>query len=197
MPGFSPYLPAPHADAYEQYVSGGPLTGTTVFDYTWADASSEIVSTPDDLDRFFLALVTGRLLPPAQLAEMETTVPTRGEDGLMDRYGLGLAWQPLSCGGGYWTHGGDVIGSATYDGVTVDGRRSPVVEVFTELTGEAGLREHQLEEQLVDNPPGEWRSRRAGRVAAVLAVERSSDFNDDVARKSRSRSRIRSNMTCY
>jgi D-alanyl-D-alanine carboxypeptidase len=150
-PGSSPYLPAPHANAYEQYISGGPLTDTTTMNYTWADASGEIVSTPDDLDRFFRALVIGRLLPPAQLAEMETTVATQGEDGLLDRYGLGLAWQPLSCGGGYWTHGGDVVGSATYDGVTAGGRRSAVVEVFTELAGEAGLREHQLEERLVDH----------------------------------------------
>jgi D-alanyl-D-alanine carboxypeptidase len=151
-PGSWPYLPAPHADDYQQFAPGEPLTDTTVFNYTWADAADEIVSTPDDLDRFFRALITGRLLPRAQLAEMETTVPTQGEDGLLDRYGLGLGWQPLSCGGGYWTHAGDVLGSSTYDGVTADGRRSAVVEVFTELASNApDLRQHELEEQLVDH----------------------------------------------
>jgi len=150
-PGSWPYLPAPHADAYQQFAPGEPFTDTTVFNYTWADAAGEIVSTPGDLDRFFRALVTGRLLPPAQLAEMETTVPTQGEDGLLDRYGLGLARQPLTCGGGYWTHPGDVLGSSTDDGVTANGRRSAVVEVFTELTGNASLRQYQLEERLVDH----------------------------------------------
>jgi D-alanyl-D-alanine carboxypeptidase len=151
MPGSSPYLPAPHADAYQQFTPGGPLTDTTVASYTWADAAGEIISTLNDLDRFFRALVTGRLLTPAQLAEMETTVPTQGEHGLLDRYGLGLAWHHLSCGGGYWTHGGDTLGSSTWDGVTTDGRRSAVVEVFTELAGNEALRQHQLEEQLVDH----------------------------------------------
>ena len=152
VPGGSPYLPAPHADLYQQFTPGGPLTDTTVMNYTWADAAGAIVSTPDDLDRFFRALITGRLLPPAQLAEMEKTVPTIGEQGLLDRYGLGLAWQPLSCGGGYWTHGGDVLGSSTALGISANGRRSIVVEAFTELAGEqAALRQHQLEADLVDH----------------------------------------------
>ena len=152
VPGSWPYLPAPHADLYAQFSPGGPLTDTTIGNYTVADAAGAIVSTPDDLDRFFRALITGRLLPPAQLAEMEGTVPTIGEAGLLDRYGLGLAWQPLSCGGGYWTHPGDVPGSSTDDGVSADGRRSVVVEAFTETAGDqASLRQHQLEEDLVDH----------------------------------------------
>jgi D-alanyl-D-alanine carboxypeptidase len=152
VPGSRPYLPAPHADLYQQFAPGGPLTDTTVMNYTWADAAGAIVSTPDDLDRFFRALVTGRLLPPAQLAEMEKTMPTIGEEGLLDRYGLGLGWQPLSCGGGYWTHGGDVLGSSTAVGVSANGRRSVVVEAFTELAGErAALRQHRLEADLVDH----------------------------------------------
>jgi len=152
VPGASPYLPAPHADLYQQFTPGGPLTDTTVMNYTWADAAGAIVSTPDDLDRFFRALISGRLLPPAQLAEMEKTMPTIGEAGLLDRYGLGLGWQPLSCGGGYWTHGGDVLGSSTAVGVSANGRRSVVVEAFTELAGDkASLRQHQLEADLVDH----------------------------------------------
>jgi D-alanyl-D-alanine carboxypeptidase len=152
VPGASPYLPAPHADLYQQFTPGGPLTDTTVMNYTWADAAGAIVSTPDDLDRFFRALISGRLLPPAELAEMEKTAPTIGEQGLLADYGLGLGWQPLSCGGGYWTHGGDVLGSSTALGVSANGRRSVVVEAFTELAGEkAALRQHQLEADLVDH----------------------------------------------
>jgi D-alanyl-D-alanine carboxypeptidase len=152
LPGASPDLPAPHADLYQQFTPGGPLTDTTVMNYTWADAAGAIVSTPDDLDQFFRALISGRLLPPAQLAEMEKTVPTTGEAGLLDRYGLGLGWQPLSCGGGYWTHGGDVLGSSTAVGTSANGRRSVVVEAFTELAGQkAALRQHQLEANLVDH----------------------------------------------
>jgi hypothetical protein len=38
------------------------------------------------------------------------------------------------------------------DGVSADGRRSAVVEAFTETAGDqAGLRQHQLEEDLADH----------------------------------------------
>jgi len=149
-PGAWPYLPAPHADAYQQFTPGGPLTDTTVFDPTWADAAGAIISTPADLDRFFRALVTGHLLPPAERAEMETTVAT--PPGGWSRYGLGLGWQSLPCGGGYWTHDGDFLGASTIDGVTADGRRSVVIESFTkQASAQATAHQHQAEAQLVDH----------------------------------------------
>jgi D-alanyl-D-alanine carboxypeptidase len=153
VPGAWPYLPRPHAEGYQQYTPGGPLIDTTVENYTWADAAGAIVSTPDDLSQFFRALIGGRLLPPAELAQMERTVPVQGEDrAIIARYGLGLAWEPLSCGGGYWTHGGDVDGVSTADGVTSDGRHSVVVAAFTELAGlPAALKQHETEQRLVDH----------------------------------------------
>jgi D-alanyl-D-alanine carboxypeptidase len=74
--------------------------------------------------------MSGRLLRPAQLAEMETTVPAPPLNPIGNgaRYGLGLMWIPLTCGGGYFTHGGDIPGYSTRDGVTPDGRRTVVVE---------------------------------------------------------------------
>jgi len=148
--GAWPDLPAPHADAYQQFTPGGPLTDTTIFNPTWGDAAGAIVSTPADLDRFFRALATRRLLPPAELAEMETTVAT--PPGGWSRYGLGLGWQSLPCGGGYWTHDGGVLGAWTIDGVTADGRRSVVIESFTkQVSAQATAHQHQAETQLVDH----------------------------------------------
>jgi D-alanyl-D-alanine carboxypeptidase len=49
------------------------------------------------------------------------------------RYGLGLMWRPLKCGGGYWNHTGNGISGATRNGVTADGRRSIVVYMSAEL----------------------------------------------------------------
>ena len=49
------------------------------------------------------------------------------------RYGLGIIWQPLSCGGGYWEHGGDTLGYATVTGVSEDGRHSVVLSLSTQL----------------------------------------------------------------
>lgn len=55
--------------------------------------SGSVISTAHDLNRFYAALLGGRLLAPAQLDEMTTTVnaPELGVG-----YGLGLAEIPLS-----------------------------------------------------------------------------------------------------
>jgi D-alanyl-D-alanine carboxypeptidase len=129
-PGEDLSLPEPHAHTYHRFPDSDTWTDTTVRSMTWADAAGALVSTQRDLDRFFTALLGGRLLPPAQLAEMRRTVPV-GEDyeiafpGL--RYGLGLMQEPLTCGGHRWGHGGDLAGLTVRDGVTEDGRRSIVV----------------------------------------------------------------------
>jgi D-alanyl-D-alanine carboxypeptidase len=149
VPG-SPYLPALHADDYQQFAPGGPLVDTTDLNPAWGLAAGGIVSTPDDLDRFFRALVTGRLLPPAELAEMETTIAT--PPGGWIRYGLGLGWQSLPCGGGYWTHDGDVPGASTTDGVTPDGHRSVVIQTFTRsVSPQATARLQEAEVKLVNH----------------------------------------------
>jgi D-alanyl-D-alanine carboxypeptidase len=47
---------------------------------------------------------------------MRQTVPATGGDSASvpgSRYGLGIFFIPLSCGGGYWSHEGDVPGYNT------------------------------------------------------------------------------------
>lgn len=84
-------------------------------------AAGAMVGTGADLNRFFLALMGGELLPPAQLAEMKRTVPV-APSGPPVGYGLGLmSWQ-LPCGKQAWGHGGDIDGFETRGGVTEDGR---------------------------------------------------------------------------
>jgi D-alanyl-D-alanine carboxypeptidase len=138
-PGTDPYVPEPHAKAYQRFAPGGPLTDVTIQNQTLGDAAGAVISTTDDLGRFFRALMSGRLLAPAQLAEMQKTVPAEelrmmGSPGA--RYGLGLVYQTLSCGGGYWSHGGDDNGYRTRLGVTTDGRRSVVVSVTSRSPGD-------------------------------------------------------------
>jgi D-alanyl-D-alanine carboxypeptidase len=51
-------------------------------------------------------------------------------------------YRPLSCGGGYWSHGGDDNGYRTRQGVTTDGRRSVAISTTsrspTDLSAEQG-----------------------------------------------------------
>lgn len=124
------YLPGPHAVGYQRFSIDGPVIDATVMNPSWGGAAGAIVSDTDDLNTFFRALVGGRLLKPAQLRQMQTTVPAHAFDRAWPnvQYGLGIMWIPTSCGG-YWSHGGDIPGFKTRDGVSADGRRSVVLTI--------------------------------------------------------------------
>ncbi|MEW1658689.1 serine hydrolase domain-containing protein [Streptomyces sp. NPDC093707] len=113
----------PHPKGYHREAAGQPLRDFTELDPSAGWAAGQIISTNSDLDQFFSALLAGRLLPAAQLAQMRTTVPM-GDSGA--GYGLGLISRPLSCGGVYWGHGGDIPGYETRGGVTEDGRAANI-----------------------------------------------------------------------
>ncbi|SDO22051.1 D-alanyl-D-alanine carboxypeptidase [Streptomyces sp. cf386] len=128
--GTSPTLPRPHARAYQFF---GPGSRVDVTDQIPVDYENLAwVTTTRDENRFFRALLAGRLLPARQLAEMKQTVPVSAELQQMwpgGRYGLGLVERPLRCGGTYWSHEGGDGGYITLNGVTDDGRRSAVVSM--------------------------------------------------------------------
>ncbi|WP_272482315.1 serine hydrolase domain-containing protein [Streptomyces sp. 3211] len=115
-----------HPRGYRQEPAGGPWRDVTDIDPSAAWAAGQMISTNSDLNRFFTALLAGKLLPAAQLTEMRTTVPL-GDTGA--GYGLGIMSRPLSCGGIYWGHGGDIMGYETRGGITEDGRAAANVTV--------------------------------------------------------------------
>ncbi|GAB7042861.1 MULTISPECIES: serine hydrolase domain-containing protein [Catenuloplanes] len=108
----------PHPRGY----LGPDRTDVTEMDPSWGWAAGQMISTPRDLNTFFRALLDGKLLGAAELAEMRTTVDASAGLWPGARYGLGLASSPLSCGGVYWGHGGDLPGFETRGGATEDGR---------------------------------------------------------------------------
>ncbi|MGF6888611.1 D-alanyl-D-alanine carboxypeptidase [Nocardia sp. GAS34] len=128
--GTSPTLPQPHAQAYQLF---GPDSVVNVTDQIPVDYQNlSWVTTTQDENDFFRALLAGRLLPTRQLAEMKQTVPVSAEVQQLwpgGRYGLGLVERPLSCGGTYWSHEGGDGGYITLNGVTDDGRRSAAVSM--------------------------------------------------------------------
>ncbi|WP_371503233.1 beta-lactamase family protein [Kitasatospora sp. NBC_00374] len=136
----------PHPKGYYRESAGAPLRDGTELDPSWGWAAGQLISTNSDLNRFFTALLAGRLLPAAQLAEMRTTVPAESTFGDGARYGLGLVSKPLSCGGLYWGHGGSITGYETRGGVTEDGRAANLA-VTTQPTDEAAMKHV---ERLVD-----------------------------------------------
>ncbi|WP_188295793.1 serine hydrolase domain-containing protein [Streptomyces sp. CBMA156] len=148
------YFPVPgdmtiheaHPKGY-QPAADGSLRDYTELDPSWGWAAGAMVSTNTDLTRFYGALLGGRLLPAAQLAQMRTTVPA---DSIAPgvRYGLGLMSRPLSCGGLAWGHGGAIPGYETFGGTTEDGRSVNIA--VTTITGDGGGEGGKHADQAVD-----------------------------------------------
>ncbi|MEW2527105.1 serine hydrolase domain-containing protein [Streptomyces sp. NPDC047071] len=120
-PGNSIHLPRPSSRGYSKLF---PATPDRIDDITemngsqgWADG--DIISTAGDLNRFYRALLRGKLLPPKQLKEMKTTVATSGSS--YTRYGLGISRLRTSCGTTLWGHGGGMIGWLSMVVSTEDG----------------------------------------------------------------------------
>ncbi|WP_224059026.1 serine hydrolase domain-containing protein [Streptomyces kanamyceticus] len=133
-PDTFPFIRGPHARGYAAFGTGtGTRTGidVTTLDPSMAVGSGSIISTTHDLNRFYAALLGGRLLDPARLDEMTTTM-TAPELGVA--YGLGIAEIELPCGGSYFGHVGELLGYRMWSGVTRDGSRSAVVYA----TGDGG-----------------------------------------------------------
>ncbi|GAA0925892.1 serine hydrolase domain-containing protein [Kribbella koreensis] len=133
-PGLGAGVRSPHANGYQIYPGQNPTDVTIGREAYMAGGAGGFVTTTADQTRFFQALVGGRLLRPAQLTAMQQTIPVAGQlaeiwPGARD--GLGLFSRPLSCGGVYWTHNGDILGYMTRNAFTPDGR-SAVVSVSTE-----------------------------------------------------------------
>ena len=154
-PGNRPFLPRPHANDYQQFEPGGPMTDTTIaylpFD---GDADGSMISTTTDTNRFFQAVVRGSLLAPAQLAEMRRTVdvPEDHGDPPGTRDGLGIFWTPLSCGGGYWGHSGDGFGYLVSPVATPDGRTAITVSLHSRPADQAtALRQIRGITDLIDH----------------------------------------------
>ena len=96
-----PRIAGRHAHGYE-LIGKPPLTDVSVFSPSITWAAGAIVSTSADVMSFYRALLDGRLVRPALLREMRTTVAS--DPGA--RYGLGL-WAPrLPCGVAWGNAGG-------------------------------------------------------------------------------------------
>ena len=111
--GADPVIRGPHMHAYVPWPPDGELRDFTRYNMSWAWGAGDIVSTAADLNTFFRALLTGKVLSKRLLAQMQTTV----EGG----YGLGLYRVDLPCGT-FWGHDGGTIGHQTISWHSADGR---------------------------------------------------------------------------
>lgn len=113
LPGGFRFIVGPHSKGYVPYPDGS-LRDFSVANLSWLWTAGALISTADDLDRFYRALLDGRLLRPAQLAQMKTTF---GDTG----YGLGLYRVDLPCDVTLWGHDGAVFGYTAISWQSEDG----------------------------------------------------------------------------
>jgi D-alanyl-D-alanine carboxypeptidase len=125
IPGTSPYIRGPHAHGYVP--KDGEQLDFTELNPTLFGAAGDLISTTHDLNRFFAALLGGRLLPPELLREMKEP----GIDG--GRYGLGLSWHTTACGVRVYGNDGDALAYQAYSFATEDLRRQVTVAVTPHL----------------------------------------------------------------
>ncbi|MGW2180874.1 serine hydrolase domain-containing protein [Streptomyces sp. NPDC001732] len=104
FPTADPALYGNHLNGY--VIRAILIDDATVSNVQVTGSAGAMVSTMDDLATFSRALLTGKLLEPAQMAELKTTVPVTADVG----YGLGIEHMKLSCGKWAWGHNGAVLG---------------------------------------------------------------------------------------
>lgn len=127
LAGDFPFLLRPAMRGYE--LVDGALTDLTAYNMTVSWTTGAIVSTAADLNRFYRALLTGKLLPAAELKQMQQALPAFPGFG----YGLGLANGEL-CGQQIWGHVGGAPGYLTYTFTRSDGKRQITITVNVSLT---------------------------------------------------------------
>lgn len=108
----------PHPQGYT-LVSGVP-TDVTSIEPSVAWSAGALISTGTDLNRFFTALLAGKIIGDAQLRDMLTMLP-RSSDSTSE-YGLGIGAIQLSCGVRYFGHTGNIAGFTTISGAITQGR---------------------------------------------------------------------------
>lgn len=116
-PGNGIRLPQPSSRGYAKLFPSRPdrIDDITEMNGSQGWADGDIISSAADLNRFYRALLRGKLLPPKQLKAMMTTVPDSS-------YGLGLQRFKTSCGKTVWGHGGGMVGWLSMATSTADGR---------------------------------------------------------------------------
>ncbi|MCB5179290.1 serine hydrolase domain-containing protein [Streptomyces antimicrobicus] len=124
FPGTDPRIKGPHPRMYDAFFGrNDPPRDYSVYNMTWAGTAAALVSTAQDLDTFYRALLRGALLPAAQLDHMRATRPVEAPDGtVVLRYGLGLYSVDTPCGPA-WGHDGLVWGAGTLALSSPDGSR--------------------------------------------------------------------------
>ncbi|MEW9139521.1 serine hydrolase domain-containing protein [Bacillus wiedmannii] len=126
LPGNSSVIPGTnHARGYFQPDGASELKDITYYNPSIGSSAGDMISTADDLNKFFSYLLSGKLLKEQQLKQMLTTVPTGSAE--IVGYGLGIYETRLPNGVSIWGHSGGIPGFSTFAGGTLGGKHTIAV----------------------------------------------------------------------
>jgi D-alanyl-D-alanine carboxypeptidase len=119
-----PSIEGPHPSMYEAFFGLlDPPRDYSVYDASWVGTGAGMVSTVEDLSRFYAALLDGAVVERSTLEAMQRTVPVIALDGSQIEYGLGLHRHVIPGCGTFWGHDGTVWGALAMSWISEDGRR--------------------------------------------------------------------------
>ncbi|GGV98959.1 serine hydrolase domain-containing protein [Streptomyces narbonensis] len=125
-----PHIRGPHSLLYESWFGMiDPPRDYSVYDMSWVGPSASLISTVSDLNRFYRALLAGKIVSLSSLAQMQRTVPVVSQEGRVIDYGLGLHPMEGPGEGVFWGHGGTVWGGGALAMIRADGKRQMAVAV--------------------------------------------------------------------
>ncbi|HDR8183570.1 TPA: beta-lactamase family protein [Bacillus thuringiensis] len=128
LPGNSSVIPGTnHARGYFQPDGASELKDITYYNPSIGSSAGDMISTADDLNKFFSYLLSGKLLKEQQLKQMLTTVPTGSAE--IVGYGLGIYETRLPNGVSIWGHSGGIPGFGTFAGGTLGGKHTLAVNL--------------------------------------------------------------------
>ena len=141
-------MPKPFSHGYDVLAGGSWPDDITAISPTLAGAAGGIVSTPDDIEKFIRAYLSGRLVPARLVREMKIATPgsLNGtapsvplEGGGVATYGLGLEHYTWSHGCGTFGHSGSIPGYHPYSFTTADGSRGAAMFLNADVLEPQGV----------------------------------------------------------
>ncbi|MFC9257277.1 serine hydrolase domain-containing protein [Amycolatopsis thailandensis] len=119
-----PPIVGAHSRMYEALFGAiDPPRDYSVYNMSWVMTGAGLVSTVEDLNRFYRKLLDGEIVSPSSLAEMQRLVPVIAQDGRLIDYGLGLYKTEIPGHGVFWGHDGTVWGALTMAWASADNGR--------------------------------------------------------------------------
>lgn len=124
------HIEGPHPRIYEAlYGLIDPPRDYSVYNMSWVWLTASLISTMEDLNRFFGKLLDGEIVDQPSLAQMQRTVPVRALDGTTIDYGFGLHKVSTPDGATFWGNTGTVWGAGTMSLTRADGKRQMSVAI--------------------------------------------------------------------